>query len=438
MAINKHSKRTFRPTAPRYCPNCKVQVYYLGHDSERTGSWLCNKSWCKSYGQRHLLVFLNEDDSLHQCADGTVPDAEFASESDSDNDAPSPWTPVPVTPAPRPIAHANGHASVATLDQKAEAAAKLAEALGMFAAPATVDAGQVREIIAEMVPDMVADAVVAATMHLNPVTRLEVHDRTADIVRPVPGVANAALPDVIEGAAAGLNILMVGPMGTGKSFMAKQVGKALGMTVREISLTPQTAESRLFGYMDAQGRYVRTAFRDWWEFGGVFHFDELDNGHASIMAGINAAMAQLRDDEAELEFPDGRIKKAERTIGLASANTYGRGPDRQYLRQPLDAATMDRFEPVPVPYDHAIEDAACLGTGLDKAKVERTLTYVRHLRERAEVSKLPLMLGLRRSHALCTWQSIGRTPKRAVEISLRRDISDSDWRKVTEGAPSFG
>jgi cobaltochelatase CobS len=455
MAIIYHNKRTIRTKdgfdsdgkqkfkQGQSCRKCGAPFFYWGHDTEKPGRKWCNQEGCACKGQKVNWTPLDGDKQPHVCGNtGTIPDLDPDDADSDDDDLPVAAVITDVPPArPAISGHANGHvngtATALAGNAQAEAMALLAKASALLTPAANVNESEVRQIIAETVPEMVAEAVMVATAGLRPVVRIEVNDRATGAVRTLDGVTNAALPDIIEGAAAGLNILMVGPMGTGKSYMAKQVGKALGLPVREISLTPQTAESRLFGYMDAQGRYVRTAFRDWWEHGGIFHFDELDNGHAAIMAGINAAMAMCRDDDAELEFPDGRVKKADRTIGLASANTYGRGPDRQYLRQPLDAATMDRFEPVPVLYDHAVEEAACLATGLDKARVDRTLSYVRHLRDRAETAKLPLMLGLRRSHALCTWQSIGRTPKRAVEISLRRDISDSDWRKVTEGAPTF-
>jgi cobaltochelatase CobS len=440
MGIIVHNKRTLRTPdgydesgqrkfkSGKPCRKCGEVFFYWGHDTAKTGGKWCNDKNCDGFGRGVNWTPLDENKFPHICVNtGMTPDLDpDDTESDEISDLIIPASMVPAPAAP-PVGY----------DQAGEAMRKLQEAMALLQPQQNVNAGQVKSIIAEVVPDMVADAVIAATLHLNPVLRIEVRDRVAEQVNPVPGVANAALPDIIEGAAAGLNILMVGPMGTGKSFMAKQVGAALDLPVREISLTPQTAESRLFGYMDAQGNYVRTAFRDWWEHGGVFHFDELDNGHASIMAGINAAMAKCRDDDAELEFPDGRVPKAPRTIGLASANTYGRGPDRQYLRQPLDAATLDRFEPIPVPYDKQVELSACMSTGLESAKVDKTLGYVRHLRDRAESARLPLMLGLRRSHAVCQWQAIGRTPQRAVEISLRRDISESDWRKVTEGAPYF-
>ena len=133
------------------------------------------------------------------------------------------------------------------------------------------------------------------------------------------------------------------------------------------------------GYMDATGDYVRTAFRNAFEHGGVFLFDEVDNGNANALGVVNSALAN-----GSMAFPDGMVKRHPDFLCVASANTYGRGADRQYVgRQALDAAFMDRFEVIHVDYDEALEEALCLATGLDSQRVKAVLGYVRCLRATA-------------------------------------------------------
>ena len=185
--------------------------------------------------------------------------------------------------------------------------------------------------------------------------------------------------------------------------------------------------------MTATGDYVRSLFREAYEYGGVFHFDEIDNSHPSTLAIINGALAN-----GEMGFPDGMVKRHADFRCVASANTYGRGPDRAYVgRQAIDAATLDRFAVVTVEVDRALEESLCMATGLDLARVSRVLAYVRHLRMQAETHKLPLTFSPRASHGMCALLKAGLTVGDAIEIRARRGISDADWRKVSDGLPSL-
>src|SRR6185437_6887535 len=117
--------------------------------------------------------------------------------------------------------------------------------------------------------------------------------------------------------------------------------------------------------------------------------------------------------------PDGMVKRHDDFRCVASANTYGSGPDRQFVgRQAIDAATLDRFEMVDVQVDQALEEALCLATGLDGIRVKAVLAYVRHLRSQAESYKLPLSFSPRRSRALCKRLSRGMAASQAVQISV--------------------
>lgn len=430
MSYVKCGKRTFRVSAPQFCSNCGTQVYYWAHDTESLG--VTGAHFCAEHSS-YSWVYLNRDSSTHYCDGEFVPryylgrDPKGKPDTDDNEPEQAPASVAAINAAMAAGAQvkANGHGS-ADLD-RVKAVQVLMDAL---TPKATVDPDTVRAIVRE---ELGAIGALPFTV--------EVSDPATGAVTPVKGAANRALPDIIDIAKSGLNPMMVGPMGTGKSFIAKQVAQALNVEIREISLTPQTSKSDLFGYMSANGTYVPSALYDWWvnPNGGVFHFDEFDNGHASIMAGVNAIVAKLQDGpDAAFDFPCGRVTRGGgRKVAVASANTYGRGPDRQYLRQQLDAATVDRFEMVPVEYDELLERSVCMATGLDKWKVDATLKYVRHLRRAAEAKRMPLPFGMRRSHAVSALLANGMKPSKAVAYSVRRGISDDDWATVNAGAPEF-
>lgn len=150
---------------------------------------------------------------------------------------------------------------------------------------------------------------------------------------------------------AGFGVCMVGPAGSGKTTAAEKVAEALGMRFAAMSVGPQTTLSHIFGYMDANGHYVRSPARECFENGGVFLFDEIDAGSGNVLTGINAMLSN-----GICAFPDGMIKKHADFVCLAAGNTYGLGANRVYVgRTQLDGATLDRFAFLEWPVDEILE-----------------------------------------------------------------------------------
>ena len=157
--------------------------------------------------------------------------------------------------------------------------------------------------------------------------------------------------DVLKDVKSGIPVMLVGPAGSGKSTLLNQVAKELNLQFYPMSVNGQTSEYQIIGYNDANGNYVRTAFRDAYEKGGLFSFEEIDAGNPNVLTVINNALSQdfyLFPDKVVQEHKDFRL--------CASANTYGYGATRQYIgRNPLDAATRDRFAMIAVDYDEDLE-----------------------------------------------------------------------------------
>lgn len=195
----------------------------------------------------------------------------------------------------------------------------------------------------------------------------------------IEGTQHARFTDLLRIAGARLNALLVGPAGTGKTTLAHEVAKALCLSFRSVSLAPVPMSAKVFGFIDAGGSYVRTGFRECYEHGGVFLFDELDNAHPGVLAEVNKALANGGAD-----FPDGYIERHPDFVCIAAANTYGNGPDKQYVgRSQLDAATLDRFVTVEVAVDEALEEALTLAQGADEDAARSWLARVREVRARA-------------------------------------------------------
>lgn len=156
---------------------------------------------------------------------------------------------------------------------------------------------------------------------------------------------------VFRAIQAGLNVMLVGPAGCGKTTLAQQVAQALGLDFYASGAV--ASEYKLTGFISAHNEYKTTAFRAAFEHGGLFLFDEMDASAPAALLAFNAALANDWQ-----EFPDSPqpIRRHEKFICIAAVNTWGRGASRDYVgRAQLDAATLDRFTMIEVDYDQELE-----------------------------------------------------------------------------------
>ena len=172
-----------------------------------------------------------------------------------------------------------------------------------------------------------------------------------DAKHEVAGLRHKKLNTLITLVGADQNVLLVGSAGTGKTKSASQVAEALGIDFYCQSVGSQTSKSDLLGYMDANGKYVETAFRRAYEKGGVFCMDEIDAGNSNVLIVLNSALAN-----GVCSFPDKMVERNKDFRFIGTANTYGNGADRTYVgRNQLDGATLDRFVVIDWDVDDELE-----------------------------------------------------------------------------------
>ena len=179
------------------------------------------------------------------------------------------------------------------------------------------------------------------------------------------------------------NIMLIGPAGTGKTTLVKDVSKGLDRDFAFISLSAGVTETHIFGRMlpqsDGTWAYVESPFIRIYRNGGVFLFDEIDAADGNVLVSINAALANgilcnPVNGEVIERHPDCLI--------VTAGNTFGRGGDMVYVgRNALDGATLDRFvlARLHVDYDTELESDLALA-GLDSSRAASLTTWVKELR----------------------------------------------------------
>jgi cobaltochelatase CobS len=215
-------------------------------------------------------------------------------------------------------------------------AAALTAALAALMPAPGIDEDAVRRIVREEIP-------------APPTIRIEIPGRPEVEI----GRQHERFPLLLQVLACGLNVLLVGPAGTGKTTAARKAAEALGLGFSCLSVGPQTSKSDLLGFVDAGGTYRESLFVQAYRDGGVFLLDEIDAGNAGVLTVLNAALAG-----DVMATPIGMVARSPRFLTVAGANTYGQGASRQYVgRNQLDAATLDRFAVLDWPVDEGLESA---------------------------------------------------------------------------------
>lgn len=265
------------------------------------------------------------------------PEAEPVQVSDTSVDVPSAAMPAKVLVDEAPRAETVGAANQM---------ATILESLMRNAAPKakSIDADEVKAIVAEMlksVDSRVATIEIKAGDSVVATVAGRQHHKFEHIVKTVSTrVQNRRM-----------HVWLVGPSGSGKSFLAGQVAKAQNLTYYSTSAIQSKYD--LIGFVSPTGAEatLRTPFREAFEKGGLFAWDDIDASDPRAFVAFNEALSNGR-----FAFPDKVVEQHEDFVCVASANTWGQGATADYVgRNKIDAATLSRFVRIPVDYDEDLE-----------------------------------------------------------------------------------
>ena len=300
----------------------------------------------------------------------------------------------------------------------------IAEALAEFVrvtAAASVDEDRVRVLIAEAIealPKGHGGTVVNVPSRPEPFETDQVcHERFPFLLSILTA----------KGAA-----LLSGPPSTGKSHAAEMAAEALGLRfVGMLACSPDVMPSSLKGFMNANGVYVGTPFRDAYENGGLFVIDEADNAPSAITVGIvNTAL-----ESGCLTFPDATVKKHPDFRVIATANTFGTGPTAEFSgRFALDASTQTRFGRVYWTYSERVDHAVIASTGAPTAVVDGVMAAMSTIRANIKAAGFRMFCTSREGRLAATLLAMGETWSDVLEACLiPAGTSDDQRRQILNG-----
>jgi cobaltochelatase CobS len=227
----------------------------------------------------------------------------------------------------------------------------------------------------------------------------------------------------------GDNVMLVGPKGCGKTYLAQQVADALGRKCGIFPISGGVTEGKLFGRVvpninTGKSEFQETLLVQLFERGGVALIDEVDAGDPNVLVALNSALA---NGVLTLDRPKKPIaERHEEFICVAAANTWGNGADRQYVgRNQLDAAFVERFVQLEMDYDRGLERALCKGA-------DELVTRLHKYRDAVLANRLERTISTRIILRAYNWLQHGKNLE-YIDQMIFAGWRDEEVRKVKGG-----
>jgi len=212
-------------------------------------------------------------------------------------------------------------------------------------------------------------------------------------------------------------IFMQGEASSGKTTGCRQAAEALGLAWHFNGAISMPHE--MLGFIDGAGKYHRTPFREAYEKGGWYTFDEVDRSDPVALLAVNPHLAN-----GVATFPDKQVKRHRDCIITCTANTWGLGADANYSgATKLDAAFLSRF-PVRIAWDiDPVLEEAIVGAG-------PWLNRVRAARQRARAAGLRVMIDVRAAQAGAALIAGGFSQDEAASMTYLANLKPEQRRQV--------
>lgn len=222
--------------------------------------------------------------------------------------------------------------------------------------------------------------------------------------------------ECLKWLAVGEHVYLVGGAGTGKTFLFKQLAKALGK--RFLPVGQALTKYDVSGFKGPTGEYIPTIIRDAVENGGLLCIDEGDMWAAAALGFLNTALAN-----DFVAFPDAVVPVHSDFQCIIAANTYGRGANQLFVgRNPLDGATLDRFAYVICDYDNNLE--------IQLNGTSPWIEYVQRVRAAVESLKLPHIVSMRATKRCIAGANAGFDPDQIAFSALWRGLDPDTVKRI--------
>ena len=301
-----------------------------------------------------------------------------------------------------------------------------------------------KDVVTQIVNEAIGAHVAETQKSIDALTRIIAESKpevkhitlTGGDVRKIEGRTHFLFDKVLRVVDAGLSPWITGSAGVGKTMLAEQIATALGLEYSPESFCSQSSKAEVKGYKDGHGLYQSVDFRKRFEDGGVYLLDEIDAANPNILLTLNSALSN-----GWMMFPDGKVKRHEKFVAIASANTYGNGATAEYVgRQVIDGSTLNRFVKFDMPIDEIMEAGIVNDLSVDATSGRTWLDIVRKARANVVSSGLKVIISPRDSYHGAKLLNAGFTFQECVPMTFGSGMKSEQYAKVMAGItlPSGG
>jgi len=268
--------------------------------------------------------------------------------------------------------------------------------------------------------------VVLAEMEARAPRKVEIHVQQPETgkLKKVAGPVHAQFERLARAAAIRLptghapGIFLQGEASSGKTTGARMLAESLG--VRWHFNGAISFPHEMLGFIDGAGKYHRTPFREAYEHGGVYTFDEVDRSDPVALLAVNPHLAN-----GVATFPDKQVKRHRDCVIVCTANTWGLGADANYSgATKLDAAFLSRF-PVRINWDIDPELESVIVSNAE------WLARVRHARARARAVGLKVLIDTRAAQAGAALIAAGYSPDEAADMTYLANLKPDQRKQLS-------
>lgn len=350
-----------------------------------------------------------------------------------------PAVPSPTVTEPKPILRTTEPVRVTPSGIEDALRNVITEAMSSY-----TENGVDKEVVNGIVSEAISNHAIAVRAQIDHLTRVIRESKpeviqvnlSGGVTRKVEGRTHFLFPKVLKVVNAGLSPWITGTAGVGKTMLAEQIAHALGLEYSPESFCSQSSKSEIKGYKDGHGLYQSVEFRQRFEHGGVYLLDEIDAANPNILLTLNSALSN-----GWMMFPDGKVKRHEKFVAIASANTYGNGATAEYVgRQVIDGSTLNRFVKMDMQIDEVMEAGIVSDLSVDDDAGRSWLNIVRKARTNVAHHGLKVIVSPRDSYHGARLLNSGFTFQECVPMTFASGLKPEQYAKVMEGVtvPSGG
>ena len=242
-------------------------------------------------------------------------------------------------------------------------------------------------------------------------------------VREIEGVTHKVYEEAYTCLELGMPLLLVGPAGSGKGYLAQHLADGLGVRFGFTSCSEGMSEGMLLGRgvpLAESFLYLQSTFVDFYENGGLFLLDEIDAANPNVILILNECLSS-----PHLSIPNRTenpyAKRHEDFHIACNANTWGTGPNMEYVgRNRLDSAFLDRFigSTIELDYDARVEaEIAKSYLGAEEAKP--VLKRYWSIRKRLEEMNIRRIWSTRGLQKMCLRLAAGADMAKVLDAHTR-------------------